>query len=124
MERAPRDVVLKGGKDVTLWVTERFTLTYLPEWRASSLQWEQMFIADPSETANSAGVPLQLLQERMVTTEMVNNALRAKLIDRVDEEFEQRALGDSSIAALARLLEAGQYDTALHMAQKFHEALP
>ena len=124
VERAPRDVVLKGGKDVTLWVTERFTLTYLPEWHASSLQWEQMFIADPSETANSAGVPLQLLQERMVTTEMVNNALRAKLIDRVDEEFEQRALGDSSIAALARLLEAGQYDTALHMAQKFHEALP
>jgi hypothetical protein len=124
VEREPKDLVLKGGKDLTLWVTERFTLTYLPEWRASSLQWEQMFNAHPGETASAAGVPLTLLQERTVTTEMVNNALRAKLIDRVDEEFEQRELGDSSIAALARLLEAGQYDTALRMAQKFHEAQP
>ncbi|TDL45038.1 hypothetical protein [Microbacterium oleivorans] len=124
VEREPRDLVLRGGKDLTLWVTERFTLTYLPEWRASSLQWEQTFIAHPDETARAAGVPLSLLQERKVTTDMVNNALRARLIERVDEEFEQRELGDSSIAALAGLLEAGQHDIALRMAQKFHEAQP
>ncbi|MDY0828459.1 hypothetical protein SK224_04890 [Microbacterium sp. BG28] len=124
VEREPRDFVLTGGKDATLWVIERFTLTYLPEWRASSLQWEQMFNTDPVDTAQAAGVPLPLLHERTVTTEMINKSLRAKLIDRVDEEFEQRELGDSSIAALARLLEARQYETALRMAQKFHEAQP
>ncbi len=49
---------------------------------------------------------------------------RHALIGRVDEEFEQRELGDSSIAALARLLEGRQYETALQMAQRFHEAQP
>lgn len=124
VEREPRDLVLPGGKDVTHWVTERFTLTYVPEWRATSLQWEQMLNSNPSETASAAGVPLALLQERAVTAEMLNSALRAKLIGRVDEEFEQRELGDSSIAALARLLEGRQYETALQMAQRFHEAQP
>ncbi len=79
VEREPRDLVLPGGKDVTHWVTERFTLTYVPEWRATSLQWEQMLNSDPSETASAAGVPLALLQERAVTAEMLNSALRAKL---------------------------------------------
>lgn len=124
VEREPRDLVLPGGKDATHWVTERFNLTYVPEWRATSLQWEQMLNSDPSGTASAAGVPLTLLQERAVTADMLNSALRAKLIERVDEEFEQRELGDSSIAALARLLEGRQYDTALQMAQRFHEAHP
>lgn len=124
VERQPRDLVLDGGKDVTIWVTERFTRTYVPEWRASSLQWEHVFNSDPAEAASAAGVPLALLGERTVTEDMLTTALRAKLIDQAAEKFEQRELGDSSIASLARLLESGQHRTALQMAQKFHEAHP
>ncbi|WP_138945663.1 lipopolysaccharide assembly protein LapB [Plantibacter sp. M259] len=124
VERQPADLVLPGGRDATLWVTDRFTVTYVPEWHTSSLQWEQIFNAEPAETAKATGVPLALLEERTITGDMLNGALRAKLVDRVDEQFEQRELGDSSIAALAGLLEAGQYTPALKMAQKFHEAQP
>jgi hypothetical protein len=124
VERQPRDLVLPGGKDVTLWVTDRFTRTYVPEWRSSSLHWEHMYNSDPAQAARVAGVPLAILRERTVTAEMLTGALRVRLIDHADEEFEQRELGDSSIASLATLLDSGQHRAALEMARRFHEAHP
>lgn len=124
VERQPMDLVLAGGKEATVWVTERFTTTYIPEWRASSLHWEQMYNSDPAGAAKIAGVPLDMLLERTVTTEMLTEGLQVKLNRQADTEFEQRDLGDSSIASLAVLLESGQIRAALRMARKFHEAQP
>lgn len=124
VERQPRDLVLVGGKDATLWVTERFTKTYVRDWRMASLQWEQLFNSHPLEAARAAGVPVALLKERIVTAEMIDDALRINLVHRRGEDFEQRELGDSSIAALVTLLDSGQHRTALEMARRFHEAWP
>jgi len=37
------DVILVAGSDSTRWVFDRFTETYLDEWRRTSLEWELVF---------------------------------------------------------------------------------
>lgn len=126
VERSPGNVVLSGGKDATRWVCERFTRTYPDEWRIASLSWEMAFNRRPHDTASRVGVPLELLMERVVTDEMVANAIASKLIEKrgAGDEFEDDLDGAVVIASLAAMLDSGAIGGARAMARRLLESRP
>lgn len=126
VDRAPGDVVLTGGRDATRWICERFTKTYPDEWRLTSLSWELAFNRDPDRTASHVGAPLKLLRERVVTDEMVTDALVHKLMAApgADDELEGGLDGSAVIASLGSMLEHGIVEGARAMARRLLEAHP
>ncbi|QEE60137.1 hypothetical protein FVA74_00115 [Salinibacterium sp. dk2585] len=124
VERHPKDLVLMGGRDATLWIIDRFTRTFPRDWSYSSLNWELAFNANSEAVAQVSGVPAEILTERTVTSGTLVEAVTSKITKPYLDDFEERKLGESSIASLATLLDGGQYDTALRMARRFHEAQP
>lgn len=125
VERTPDEVVLRGGKDATRWVVDRFTQTYVDEWLTPSLHWELAFNHSPGDSASRAGVPLKVLSERIVTDSMLIEALQRR-IDRPEgrDTLEGGLSADEAIAAIGAMLENGQLDAAQAMARRLHEAYP
>lgn len=121
----PDEVVLPGGKDATRWVCDRFTKTYVSDWLPSSLPWELAFNRNPTRTAARVGVHVRLLQERVVTEQMVIDALSGT-IGELDAEspLEGDLAPNEVVATLGSMLELGQLTGARAMARRLHEAYP
>lgn len=126
VDRSPEDVVLQGGKDATRWVLDRFTKTYPEEWHKGSLSWELVFNRNPADTAAFVGVPLRLLEERVVTERMLVDAFDKQLKRDIEghDELDGGLDADTVIAALGSMLEQGVFEGARAMARSLHEAHP
>ena len=125
VDRSPDEIVFSGGKDATRWVCDRFAKTYLDEWCTPSFMWELAFNRAPDQTASTAGVPCELLDERVVTEDMVLQALGQRMaIPSGDDEVEGGIRLYEAVPAMAALLGSGQIEAARAMARGLHEARP
>ncbi len=126
VDRVPEDLVLSGGRDSTRWVFDRFTSTFPDDWRTSSLNWELVYNQDPAAVASFVGVPVGLLDERIVTDDALRKALSHKLTSALEagDELEGGLNADAVIAALGSMLEQGLVEGARAMARRLHEEHP
>ncbi|TFC92602.1 hypothetical protein [Cryobacterium sp. TMT4-31] len=74
----PQDCIVRGGREATVWIFERFAHTYLTEWSPSSISWELSYISQPIAVAAGAGINPAILGER----EVESDALIAELVTR------------------------------------------
>lgn len=111
------DLSIGGDESASKWVFDRFTSTYLDEWSESSLDWEAAFKTYPDRIAGVIGVPLLVLQERVVTDEQIAQArIRSLLSD--DAVITIDGIPAVEIVELAiTQLESGRVDGALSMSE-------
>lgn len=72
---SPTDCILPGGLPATHWVFDRFSYTYMSDWRTESLAWEISYAHSPEQTAARAGVDIALLQERPASLTLTLEAI-------------------------------------------------
>lgn len=123
--RTPDDLVLPAGRDATIWVFDRFTRTYADEWHEASPLWELVFNSQPALTAQRVGLPLPLLQERIVTDRMVVESLERRVAGLRREDIIHNGLQVHEVlSAVVAMLEASDVGAARVLAGRSCESAP
>ncbi|MFS0704038.1 hypothetical protein AB6N23_05880 [Cellulomonas sp. 179-A 9B4 NHS] len=113
------DIMLPAGVGATLWVSDRFTETYLDKWSRESLEWELVFLHEPVETAGRVGLAVELLRERPVTMQQIVDALSRRLSGAVGDDPVAHGLRTEEIIhAIVGMIRDGQQSAAQEMAAR------
>ena len=68
-------LAIEGGLQAAQWVFDRFTKTFINEWRSESVAWELSFALAPEQTARRSGVDIRWLMERPPSLALTANTL-------------------------------------------------
>lgn len=126
----PADVVedeltITGGETATVWIIDRFTETYLDEWRGSSLQWELLYRRRPDAIGARVGLPESMLAERLVSEADLLDAMDRRLTGKVGDDLVADGLRASEVIELVvGLVRDGELDQALDLARRSARVAP
>lgn len=68
-------LAIEGGPEAAQWVFDRFTKTFIHEWRNESVAWELSFALAPEQTARRSGIDIRWLIERPPSLALTANTL-------------------------------------------------
>lgn len=105
------DLSTSGGRNATRWIFDRITRTYMEEWDPRSLAWETAYIIDPVAVASRAGVPQQILKERITTHAQIARAASAHVLRDLGEIFPGVSRNEL-VELAAHHLERGELEEA------------
>lgn len=123
VEVEPIDRELPGGGEATQWVLDRFWHVFPEDWTVTSVLWELAFINEPAEVSDRAGVPREVLDERVISAEALTRASAR----RVWQGAPERVDGQTRVEMLETVighLESGSIELAAALARRWAQAAP
>lgn len=116
VELLPRDLVVGGGREATQWIFDRFTCTYLGDWRPSSLLWELSYSQDPDGVADRTQVPAAVLAERSVSSADLLRAVTGRHATARPVTASSHSLAEELYDQIILLARGGDLQRAREMA--------
>lgn len=120
----PECLTIPAGSSAARWVYERSTETYVESWHEESRAWETLWITEPSQVLQTAGVPEILLTGRALRLNDLTRAAARIALDRHTRVRVDEMEKDEVLETIIGMLQAGALRPAMDLARRASRKYP